>query len=340
MKVLVTGATGCIGSFLAEELVMRGMEVRALVRKTSNLSEIKHLKLDFHYGDVTDAGSVRAAVSGVDYVFHTAARMNDWGPWEIFHAQNIAGTRNLLEASSAEGIKRFIHTSSTGVTGLGALMNTTEDAPCIAEGNYELSKVEAERLVVSFCTDSRLPYTIIRPCWTLGPRARRHIPLLIEYLRSGKFKVLGNGRCILNFVDPRDVAQAMYLAAVNSSAASQTYHITNDCHTSTQEDLYKIVAAELNCRPPSLHVPFTLALAVSWVMERWATWRDWDDAPMLTPVRVKFLGRNRDFSCEKAKRDLEYKPRFSLQQSLADAVCWYNHLSAYQRSLIPELQLA
>lgn len=339
MKALVTGATGCIGSFLAEELLHHGLQVRALVRRTSNLSEIAHLKLELCYGDVTDAESVRSAVAGTDFVFHTAARMNDWGPWEIFHAQNIAGTRNLLEASLAEGIKRFVHTSSTGVTGLGALTNAAEDSPCVAEGNYELSKVEAERLVAGFCKEHKLPYTIIRPCWTLGPRARRHIPLLIEYLKSGKFKVLGNGHNVLNFVDPRDVAQAMYLAAVNPHAESQIYHITNGCHSNTQEDLYRIVSAALNCPPPS-HVPFAPALALSWIMERWAEWRKWDDAPMLTPVRVKFLGLNRDFSCAKANRELGYKPEFSLQQSLADAVAWFNQLTAHQRSLIPELQLA
>jgi nucleoside-diphosphate-sugar epimerase len=164
--------------------------------------------------------------------------------------------------------------------------------------------------------------------------------LLIEYLKSGKFKILGNGRNVLNFVDPRDAAHAMYLAAMAPNAASQLYHITNDSHANTQEDLYQMVSAQLNCRPPSLHVPFTLALGVSWIMERWAEWRKWDDAPMLTPVRVKFLGLNRDFSCEKAKRELGYKPKFSLQQSLVEAVGWYNKLNAFQRSLIPELQLA
>ena len=97
MKALVTGATGCIGSHLAEELLNQGHQVRALVRKSSNLNEICHLPMELFYGDVTDRDAVRKAMAGMDVVFHTAARMND-GLWKIFHEQNIAGTLNLLEA--------------------------------------------------------------------------------------------------------------------------------------------------------------------------------------------------------------------------------------------------
>jgi nucleoside-diphosphate-sugar epimerase len=339
MKALVTGATGCIGSHLAEELLNRGHQVRALVRKSSNLSEIQHLPMELFYGDVTDREAVRQAVAGMDVVYHTAARMNDWGPWKIFHEQNIAGTLNLLEAGLESGIKRFVHTSSTGVTGLCALYNTTEDAPYQPQGHYEESKVESEKLVIRFCREKGLPYTIVRPCWTLGPRARRHVPLMIEYLRSGKFKILGNGKNVLSFIDPRDAGLGVYLAGVAPKAEGQIYHITNDIHTVTQEDFYQIFCGFLKVKPPSLHVPVGLAYVISWFMEKWAEWRNWDDAPMLTPVRVGFLGRNRDFSCEKAKRELGYKPRYRVQESLHDAVVWYGNLNKQELAQIPELRV-
>jgi nucleoside-diphosphate-sugar epimerase len=339
MKALVTGATGCIGSHLAEELIHQGHEVRALVRKSSNLSEIQHLPMEFFDGDITDGKAVRRAVAGVDVVFHTAARMNDWGPWKIFHEQNIAGTQNLLAAGVEAGIKRFVHTSSTGVTGLGALFGTTEDAPYKPQGHYEESKVESEKLVIRYCREKGLSYTIVRPCWTLGPRARRHVPLMIEYLRSGKFKILGNGKNVLSFVDPRDAASAMVLAGTSPRAQGQIYHITNDIHTVTQEDFYAIFCAYLKVKPPSLHVPFGLAYVISWFMETWAEWRNWDDAPMLTPVRVGFLGRNRDFSCEKAKNELGYSPRYRLEESLRDAVVWYGKLNRKELAQIPELRV-
>jgi nucleoside-diphosphate-sugar epimerase len=339
MKALVTGATGCIGSHLAEELIRQGHEVKALVRKSSNLSEIRHLPLNFVYGDVTDKESVSAAVAGTDIIFHTAARMNDWGPWQVFHEQNIQGTLNLLEAAVAGKIKRFVHTSSTGVTGLGALFNETEDAPYRPQGHYEESKVESEKLVIRFCKENHLSYTIARPCWTLGPRARRHVPLMIEYLRSGKFKILGNGKNVLSFVDPRDAAVAMLLCATTPQADGQIYHITNDRHNVTQEDFYSIFCRLLRVPPPSMHVPLGLAFVVSWCMEAWAELRHWDDAPMLTPVRVGFLGRNRDLSCAKAKAELGYKPRYSIEESLRDAVIWYSKLNTKELAQIPELRV-
>lgn len=339
MKALVTGATGCIGSHLAEELIRQGHQVRALVRTSSNLSEIEHLPLDFVYGDVTEKDAVRRAVAGVDVVFHTAARMNDWGPWKIFHEQNIAGTLNLLEASAAAKITRFVHTSSTGVTGLGALYSATEDAPYRPQGHYEQSKVESEKLVIRFCMKNHLSYTVVRPCWTLGPRARRHVPLMIEYLRGGKFKILGDGKNVLSFIDPRDTAVGMILAATAPQADGQIYHLTNDRHNVTQEDFYSIFCRLLRVPPPSMHAPIWLALVVSWCMEFWAEVRNWDDAPMLTPVRVGFLGRNRDFSCEKAKAQLGYRPRYSIEESLRDGVSWYNGLDKRERAQIPELRV-
>ena len=338
MRALVTGATGCIGSYLAEELLRHDYEVRVLVRHTSNLSEIAQLPLGFIYGDVTDPASVAEAVRDVDIVFHAAARMNDWGPWKIFHEQNIRGTLNLLQASQIAGVKRFVHTSSTGVTGLDAQYRSTEDAPYRPKGHYEESKVESEKLVVEFCNKEQLPYTIVRPCWTLGPRARRHIPLMIEYLRSGTFKILGSGRNVLNFVDPRDVAVAMVLVGERPEALGQIYHITNDDHTVTQESFYRTLCEFVGPTPPLQHVPYWLAYAISWLLEKWAEWRDWEDAPMLTPVRVAFLGLNRDFSCEKAKKELGYSPQYTLRHSLHDAAQWYSKLNEKDRAKIPELR--
>ena len=122
MRALVTGATGLIGSHLVEALVDRGIDVRVLVRPTSDLRDIKHLDLDFCRGDLADRNSLRQATRGVTVVFHTAARMNDWGPWEVFFRDNVQAVRNLLAAANESKVQRFVHTSSTGVVGLGAFL--------------------------------------------------------------------------------------------------------------------------------------------------------------------------------------------------------------------------
>jgi nucleoside-diphosphate-sugar epimerase len=323
MKALVTGATGLIGSHLAEALVSHGIEVRVLVRPTSDLRDIKHLDVDVCHGDVRDPDSLRRATRGVEIVFHTAARMNDWGPWEEFFRDNVQGVRNLLEAANESNVHRFVHVSSTGVVGLGAFLDAREETPYDGEGNYERSKVESEQIALEYGKTRGLPVTVIRPCWTLGPRARRHIPLLITYLVQRKLIVAGTGRNILNFVDPRDAAEAMILASMKPVAVGQIYNVTNGSRTDRQIDLYRILAEELGVKPPRLYAPWTLGVVIGRAAEAWATARRWEDAPMITPIRSKFLGRNRHFSCEKARRELGYQPRFTLRQSLRDAVSWY-----------------
>src|SRR5262245_24998666 len=186
MKCLVTGPSGLIGSHVIEALVKRGHQVRALARETSDLSMIRPTGAQIVYGDLTDPASIESAIRGVDWVFHTAARMNDWGPWSEFLAHNVQGTENLLRAARQVGVKRFVHVSSTGGTGLCALRDVDEAAPYRPEGHYEESKVQSEQVALHYHRRLGVPVTIVRPCWTLGPRARRHIPLMVEYLGAGK----------------------------------------------------------------------------------------------------------------------------------------------------------
>ena len=323
MRALVTGATGLIGSHLVEALTRHGVRVRALVRRTSNLQDILPAEPELSFGDITDPASVRAAVAGVDWVFNTAARMTDWGEWRLFYNANVRSTEILVDACANAGVKRLIHTSSTGVTGLAALSNVDESAPYCGIGNYEMSKVESEKLAIQRSRERGLPITVIRPCWTLGPRASRHVPLLIQYISQGKMVVIGRGDNPLSFVDPRDVAEAMILAASSPAAIGQIYHVTNGCATDTQMTLYRTVADLLGVPAPKMRVPFSAAYALGWVAEHFANLTHWKDAPMLTPVRVAFLGRKRHLSCEKANRDLGYVPRFTLQESLRDAIAWH-----------------
>jgi len=345
MKALITGATGLIGSFLAEKLIAENHTVRVLVRPESDRGILKGLPVEYVNGDLRNRASLDRAVQGVDVVFHAAARMSDWGDIRDFEEDNVQGTMNILQASLAAGVKRFVHTSSTGVLGLNAQHGSTEDGPYDGEGVYEITKVEAEKTAVAFGREHPLPVTVIRPSWTLGPRARRHIPLILDYLQRGILLVIGNGRNVLTFVDPRDVAEAMLLAAEKPEAAGQTYHITNGDQTHTQRDCYAILARELGVKPPKLGLPFWMCMRVSWLVEKCAELFRFEDAPMCTPVRVKFLGLTRTYSSAKAQRDLGYRPKYSLEQSLKDAVAWYREEQSQRadgrvRAAVPKTRTA
>lgn len=345
MKALVTGATGLIGSFATEKLIAGGHQVRVLVRRESDRRVLRDLPVEVCFGDLRDGESVKQAAAGMDVVFHAAARMSDWGDRRDFFEDNLHATTRLLEASLNAGVKRFVHVSSTGVLGLKAHHGASEDEPYEGEGYYEETKVEAEKAVLEFGRRTGLPVTVIRPSWTLGPRARRHIPLILDYLQRGMLMMVGRGNNTLTFVDPRDVAEAMVLAALSPAAAGQVYHITNGSGNNTQKDCYTILARELGVRPPVLWFPVGISLFASWFVEKWALLMRWDDAPMCTPIRVKFLGRTRHYSCVKAVRELGYKPEFTLEQSLRDAVAWYRteqkqHANGRVQAVVPRSSAA
>ncbi len=109
---LVTGATGLLGSHIVEQLCKRGLPVRALVRPGSDISWLKTQGVELAAGDITDPASLRAACQGVDVVYHAAAKVGDWGPWQEFQRITVDGTRNVVEAAVAAGVRRLVHISS------------------------------------------------------------------------------------------------------------------------------------------------------------------------------------------------------------------------------------
>ena len=122
MRALVTGATGCVGANIVEALLARGDTVRALRRATSRLDALAGLSFESVTGDVTDEASLPAAMDGCDVVFHAAAISQYWRsqPDVIYHV-NVTGTRNVLRAALAQGVKRVIFTSSVAVLGLSLI---------------------------------------------------------------------------------------------------------------------------------------------------------------------------------------------------------------------------
>ena len=114
---LVTGATGLLGSHIVEQLRKRYLPVRVLVRPGSDRTWLETQDVEFVEGDITDPSSLAKACQGVDAVYHSAAKVGDWGPWEDFQRITIDGTRNIVDAAIAAGVRRFVHISSISCYG-------------------------------------------------------------------------------------------------------------------------------------------------------------------------------------------------------------------------------
>ncbi|NLX13739.1 MAG: NAD-dependent epimerase/dehydratase family protein [Phycisphaerales bacterium] len=333
---LVTGASGLLGSHIVEQLRLRNRPVRVLVRAGSDTSWLQTQGVEFAEGDITDRASLVSACSGVQTVYHSAARVGDWGPWPDFVRITIDGTRNLSEAAAEAGCSRFLHISSISAYGHpdGEGLVLDETAP-LGENlhhwsYYSRAKVQAEHALWAMHKAGRLPLTVIRPSWLYGPRDRATIFRLARMLRAGKCKILGDGMNRLNVVYAGNVAEATILAVDSPKALGQAYNCCNDGEM-RQKEWMNLLAAELGAPPVARHVPYKVAYNAAFLMECFGHLFRTKKPPMVTRYAVWLMGRRCYFSAEKARRELGWKSTVSYQEGVKKTMAWLREQEAGQR---------
>ncbi len=323
MKVLVTGATGLVGSHLVEELVKSHPEysVRVLVRPTSQTAFFRDKPVEIVSGDLCDAQSLSKAVQGADIVFHCAAFVSDWASKEEMVKINVTGLRALMEASEKARIKKFILVSSMAVLGMGKQDNLDESAPYIYTGDlYNYTKIEAEKLALEFARQGKLAVTVLRPPYVFGPRDRQMLPRIISFLNENKFVYIDWGRNPFHLVYVGNLVQAMLLAA-KSPSVGQIYHIT-DGVSITRKELIEFIAEYLNYSKPNKSVPLSLAKVACFILEILAKALRSGKTPVLNRFRLKFMSTYLTFDIGKAQRELGYQP-VAQKECLKWTLQWY-----------------
>ena len=181
MNVLITGGTGFIGSRLALKCLHMGHRVRVFGQENTpaeavNRELIQAEGAEIVVGSVTDNEKVIESLHGIDIVYHLAAAQHEANVSDqIFWDVNVTGTRNLIEASFGAGVKRFVHGSTIGVYGSALNGKLDEDSPLRPDNIYGITKLEGERVVLSY--QGKLPLVIIRISETYGPGDRRLLKL-------------------------------------------------------------------------------------------------------------------------------------------------------------------
>jgi nucleoside-diphosphate-sugar epimerase len=329
-RYLITGATGFVGSHLAETCKARGDAVTALVRPGSDTALLDKLGVTLVRGDLTDGDAVRRAVADADVVVHCAAKVGDWGPVADYRAVNVDGLRHLLEACRGKPLHRFVHVSSLGVYAARHHHGTDESEPLPAfhMDGYTQSKVEAEQLALGYQRHFQVPVVVLRPGFVYGPRDRTVLPKLIDAIRKGTFRWIGGGRKAMNTIYVANLIDAIFLAVDNPQAVGQIYNLTDGELISKRRFIESLVHGLHLPEPPGLGVPLWLARLAAWNQERMARNRGATKAPRVTQARVKFLGLNLDFSIEKAKRELGYRPSVSFERGMEQTVAFYKNGNA------------
>jgi nucleoside-diphosphate-sugar epimerase len=326
--VLVTGATGLLGSHLAERLIAQGSRVRALVRRESGTEFLDRLGVELVRGDLTDPVACTAAVADVASVFHCAAKVGDWGRWHEFQSGCVDATRTLAQAAARGGVRRFLHISSTSAYGHPAEKATQIDESAELGQNvwvldyYTRSKVDCERLLWQMADAGLLPLTVIRPSWLFGERDRTTVPRLIREFRRGRMRILGKGDNPLSAVYAGVVADAAILAARDPDSRGEAYNITSQGPI-TQQAFLDLFADALGAPRVSRHVPYALAFAGGFLLEVRDRLLCRAKPPRVTRYGAWLLGRHLEYSIEKARARLGWEPAISYGESIERTVRWF-----------------
>lgn len=321
---LVTGATGFVGSHVAESLRARGDAVRALAREGADTALPEKLGVTLVRGDVTDADAVRRAVEGCDVVIHCAAKVGDWGHVDEYRKVNVEGLRNLLEAVKGRPLHRFVHVSTLGVYAARHHHGTDETEP-LPESHidgYTQSKVETEKLALEYHRKHGVPVTVLRPGFVYGPRDRSVLPRLVDRLRERSVIYIAKGRFALNTTYVGNLVDAILLAVDSPVAVGEVFNITDGEFVSKRR-FFEAVADGVGAPRPRGSVPV-------WLARFMANWREGvfrrknkPHPPRITQAQLKFAGLNLDFSIAKARTKLGYAPRVSFDEGMKQAVEWY-----------------
>ena len=322
MSVLVTGASGFVGSAVARKLVGRGEKVRLLVRPSSDRRNLEGLDAEPVEGDLRDPASLARALQGCTSLYHVAADYRLWTrrPGELYES-NVEGSKNIILAGLDAGVRRIVYTSSVAVLGINKDASPADEETPVTLGDmighYKRSKFLAEEAVRGLIAERGAPVVIVNPSTPIGPRDVKPTPTGRLVLEAASGKMPAYVDTGLNVVHVDDVAQG-HLLAFDKGEVGERYVLGGDDMT-LKEILYE-VARLAGRRPPAVRLPHTLVMPVAAVSQIWA--RAFGGEPMATLDGIRMARKKMYFSSQKAKRALGYRPRPGIE-ALADAVAWF-----------------
>jgi dihydroflavonol-4-reductase len=327
-KVLVTGASGFVGSAVARKLVERGFAVRALVRPASPRSHLADLDLDYVVGDLLDAQSVRSAMAGVRFVFHVAADYRLWSrePADI-ERNNLVGTRTVMEEAMRADVERVVYTSSVATLDCHDGRTADENHPLHEDkaiGAYKRSKVKAERLVESL-VEQGLPAVIVNPSTPIGPCDVKPTPtgrMIVEAAAGRMPAFVDTG---LNMVHVDDVA-AGHLMVLGRGRIGERYILGGQ--NASLAEILGTVASQTGRRSPRLKLPRTALMPVALASELAARWTGRE--PLVTMDGLRLSKNRMYFTTAKAERELGYRAR-PYAEGIKDAIAWFRQAGYLRR---------
>lgn len=335
-KVLITGATGFIGSHVAETFCTQRVTTGCLVRKESSLVNLQGLPVKLEYGDMRNPKSLRKALKGYSSVIHLAAWAHDWGAYETFYQVNVEGTLNLLGAAVENNIRHVIITSSVSVYGEeNSFYIKDENSPDKSHYPYFLdqlfpckmnyyrdTKAVAKEKAIAFAKEQGLNLTILEPVWVYGEREFN--TGFLEYLKTVKTGIPflpGSKKNKFHCIYVKDLARAYYLAFQKKLPGVESI-IIGCKEAEKMEKIYTLFSEKAGLRKPKNLAKF-LVYPAGFSLELLSTLFCSKNAPLLTRGRVNMFYDNIEYDTRKAERLLGFRAEYSLEEGIERTVNWY-----------------
>lgn len=297
LKILVTGATGFIGTNLVQELSKLPVTIFCMVRKTSDISKLPP-NVELIYADITDIDALSKINEEIDVIFHCAAYVNDTNRKKLFQV-NVKGTENICKLAMRLGVKRMIYASSVAVVSGNHQTPLHEDLPYQATNVYGESKIEAEKIVLAY-RKAGLKTVVIRPPMIYGEGEPHMMGKLVFFIKHRLLPLLNSGSNKLHLAYVKNVVDAFIFSLDNDAMLKETFFVA-DAEVFTLKEITEIMASAIGAALPRTVPKFLNPLLLN--------------IPCLGR-KIRLTLKDRVYSTEKISA-LGFKPRYKAREMLA-----------------------
>jgi len=325
MRILITGGTGFVGSHVVKEFLGAGHTVRVLVRRTSDISSIEDLDVEFIYGDLAQKNSLTQPVEEIDVLVNLATTMG--GTAQEFDAATVKGTFNLFVAAERAGVKRVVHTSSIVVLSSSVLDGKSEipedgafESNPAFLSDYVKSKQESERTALSFNDRNKLQVIVLRPGLVFGPRGTWKLPRM-GYGAGKYFFIIGNGQNLIPVIYVKNLANVILLSAEKADVPGGSFNIIEN-ERFTQRQFLERYRRDVHPKLKIICVPYWICLAIAKVAQ--AVSRQTGIPNPFQFGHIKHCYTQLTYSTRRTQNLLTWKQPYGKERALTETMAYFS----------------